>query len=140
MFKKEFKNKIGDIPLYNKNIYISRLMNFHRTKIVELFKLIREKDTFNLGIISFEKLNKLLNDLYLFKVDGKNNEEIYDFVMIIMKKNRLLKFAKNNSLLEIIEQKEQIKYSLFDLFYESLFDLIKEHNSNIISNPFELFI
>jgi len=52
----------------------------------------------------------------LFKISGKNNEEIYDFVMIIMKKNRLLKFAKNNSLLEIIEQKEQIKYSLFDLF------------------------
>ena len=138
MFKKEFKNKIGFIPIYNKNIYISRLLNFHRTKIVELFKLIKEIDIFNIGIISFNKLNKLLNDLYLFKISGKNNEEIYDFVMIIMKKNRLLKFAKNNSLLEIIEQKEQIKYSLFDMFYESLFDLIKEHNSKIISNPFQL--
>ena len=138
MFKKEFKNKIGFIPIYNKNIYISRLLNFHRTKIVELFKLIKEIDIFNIGIISFNKLNKLLNDLYLFKISGKNNEEIYDFVMIIMKKNRLLKFAKNNSLLKIIEQKEQIKYSLFDLFYESLFDLIKEHNSKIISNPFQL--
>ena len=138
MFKKEFKNKIGFIPIYNKNIYISRLLNFHRTKIVELFKLIKEIDIFNIGIISFNKLNKLLNDLYLFKISGKNNEEIYDFVMIIMKKNRLLKFAKNNSLLKIIEQKEQIKYSLFDMFYESLFDLIKEHNSKIISNPFQL--
>ena len=138
MFKKEFKNKIGFIPIYNKNIYISRLLNFHRTKIVELFKLIREIDIFNIGIISFNKLNKLLNDLYLFKISGKNNEEIYDFVMIIMKKNRLIKFAKNNSLLEIIERKEQIKYSLFDLFYESLFDLIKEHNSKIISNSFQL--
>ena len=138
MFKKEFKNKIGFIPIYNKNIYISRLLNFHRTKIVELFKLIKEIDIFNIGIISFNKLNKLLNDLYLFKISGKNNEEIYDFVMIIIKKNRLLKFAKNNSLLKIIEQKEQIKYSLFDLFYESLFDLIKEHNSKIISNPFQL--
>ena len=27
---------------------------------------------------------------------------------------------------------------MFDLFYESLFDLIKEHNSNIITNTFEL--
>ena len=138
MFKKEFKNKIGIIPIYNKNIYISRLMNFHRTKMVELFKLIKEKDTFNLGIISFDKMNKLLNDLYLFKVSGKNMEEIYDFVMIIMKKNRLLKLSKNNNVIEIIEPKSEIKYNLFDLFYESLFDLIKEHNSNIVSNPFEL--
>ena len=59
-FKKEFKNKIGIIPLYNTNIYISKLMNFHRTKIVEVIKLMRIKDTFNLGIISFEIINKLL--------------------------------------------------------------------------------
>ena len=137
-FKKEFKNKIGLIQLYNKNIYISRLMNFHRSKIVELFKLIREKDTFNLGIISFDKMNKLLNDLSLFKVSGNNMEEIYDFIMIIMKKNRLIKLTNNNNVIEIYEPKNEINYSLFDLFYESLFDLIKEHNSNIITNTFEL--
>ena len=116
-FKKEFKNKIGIIPLYNTNIYISKLMNFHRTKIVEVIKLMRIKDTFNLGIISFEIINKL---------------------MIMMKKNRNLKFAKNNGFVEIIEPKIEIKYSLLDLFYESLIDLIKEHDSKTISNPIKL--
>ena len=137
-FKKEFKNKIGIIPLYNTNIYISKLMNFHRTKIVEVIKLMRIKDTFNLGIISFEIINKLLSDLDLFKELEENIEGIYEFIMIMMKKNRNLKFAKNNGFVEIIEPKIEIKYSLFDLFYESLFDLIKEHDSKTISNPIEL--
>ena len=33
-FKKELKGKIGNIPLLNRNYYICKLMNFHKTKIL----------------------------------------------------------------------------------------------------------
>ena len=60
-------------------------------------------------------------------------------MIIIMKKNRALNLSKENKNINIhIEQKIKTKNSLFDLFYESLIDYIKEHNSKVISNPFEL--
>jgi len=133
-FKSLFKQKIGNIQLYNKNMYISRLMNFHRRKINELIKLIKEKNTFNLGIISFEQFTKLLNKIGLFDENEKDLNEIYEFLIITMKKNRSLKLFKENS----IRKKSEIKYSFFDLFYKSLIYFIDDFNSNIISNPFEL--
>ena len=133
-FKSLFKQKIGNIQLYNKNMYISRLMNFHRRKINELIKLIKEKNTFNLGIISFEQFTKLLNKIGLFDENEKDLNEIYEFIIITMKKNRSLKLFKENS----IRKKSEIKYSFFDLFYKSLIYFIDDFNSNIISNPFEL--
>ena len=56
-----------------------------------------------------------------------------------MKKDRKLKFPKGKN----INIKDKINdnvnnYSLFDLFYESLIDLIDEFDSNVVSNPFEL--
>ena len=133
-FKSLFKQKIGNIQLYNKNMYISRLMNFHRRKINELIKLIKEKNTFDLGIITFEQFTKLLNKIGLFDENEKDLNEIYEFIIITMKKNRSLKLFKENS----IRKKSEIKYSFFDLFYKSLIYFIDDFNSNIISNPFEL--
>ena len=138
-FKKEFKEKIGNIPLFNRNAYISKLMNFHKTKILELIKLIQGKDTFNLGIISLELMNKLLNNLELYSDLKKNSDDIYEFIIIIMKKNRSLNLSKENkNKNNNIEEKNKEKNYLFDLFYESLIYYIKEHNSKVISNPFEL--
>ena len=131
-FKKEFKEKIGNIPLFNRSAYISKLMNFHKTKILELIKLIQGKDTFNLRIINLDLMNKLLNNLELFSDLKKYSNDIYEFIIIIMKKDRSLNLPKEN------KNKNKEKNSLFDLFYESLIDYIKEHNSKVISNPFEL--
>ena len=109
-------------------------MNFHRRKINELIKLIKEKNTFDLGIITFEQFTKLLNKIGLFDENEKDLNEIYEFIIITMKKNRSLKLFKENS----IRKKSEIKYSFFDLFYKSLIYFIDDFNSNIISNPFEL--
>ena len=56
-----------------------------------------------------------------------------------MKKDRKLKFPKGKN----INIKDKINdnvnnYSLFDLFYESLIDIIEDFGSNIIFNPIEL--
>ena len=131
-FKKEFKEKIGNIPLFNRSAYISKLMNFHKTKILELIKLIQGKDTFNLRIINLDLMNKLLNNLELFSDLKKYSNDIYEFIIIIMKKDRSLNLPKEN------KNNNKEKNSLFNLFYESLIDYIKEHNSKVISNPFEL--
>ena len=50
-----------------------------------------------------------------------------------MKKDRRLDLSKNNK-----DNNNEIKYSLFDLFYGSFIDFINEYNCNIIKNPFKL--
>ena len=137
-FKKKIKEKIGDIPLYNKNIYISKLLNIHGTKMKELIKLMRTKDTLNLHILTFEQINSLLNNLGLNFESTKDLEEIYEFIMITMKKDRSLNLLGDNYIKNSTEEESEIKYSLFDLFYESLICLIEEFDYEMISNPFEL--
>jgi hypothetical protein len=136
-FKKEFKEKIGDIPLYNNKIYISKLLNFNGTKMIELIKLMKEKDTFNLGFLTLDQVNALLNNLCLSFDSEKDFNDIYEFIMITMKKDRSLNLFDDNDTHNINEQENTIKFSLFDLFYQSLIDLIEEFDYNIIYNPFD---
>ena len=136
-FKKEFKEKIGDIPLYNNKIYISKLLNFNGTKMIELIKLMKEKDTFNLGFLTLDQVNALLNNLCLSFDSEKDFNEIYEFIMITMKKDRSFNLFDDNDTNNINEQENTIKFSLFDLFYQSLIDLIEEFDYNIIYNPFD---
>ena len=136
-FKKEFKEKIGDIPLYNNKIYISKLLNFNGTKMIELIKLMKEKDTFNLGFLTLDQVNALLNNLCLSFDSEKDFNDIYEFIMITMKKDRSFNLFDDNDTNNIKEQENKIKFSLFDLFYQSLIDLIEEFDYNIIYNPFD---
>ena len=132
-FKNEFKKKIGNIQIYNKYVYISILLNYHRSKINQLLKILKDKDVFKLGIIKYDTFIKSLLDvgLYLDKDHSENSEEILEFLIFCMKKDCSLDLNKN-------KKKFDIKYSLFDLYHESLNDLIDEYNSNIIKNPFKL--
>ena len=134
MFKKEFKEKIGNIPLYNKNTYVSKLMNYNGNKFIELIKLMPSKDTFNLGVLNLEQINELLNNLGLLSDSSKDFEDDYEFIIIIMKKDRSLNLVEGNKS----KSENIIKFSLFDLFYESLIDIIEDFGSNIIFNPIEL--
>ena len=136
-FKKEFKEKIGDIPLYNNKIYISKLLNFNGTKMIELIKLMKEKDTFNLGFLTLDQVNALLNNLCLSFDSEKDFNDIYEFIMITMKKDRSFNLFDDNDINNINEKENKIKFSLFDLFYQSLIDLIEEFDYNIIYNPFD---
>ena len=136
-FKKEFKEKIGDIPLYNNKIYISKLLNFNGTKMIELIKLMKEKDTFNLGFLTLDQVNALLSNLCLSFDSEKDFNDIYEFIMITMKKDRSFNLFDDNDTNNINEQENTIKFSLFDLFYQSLIDLIEEFDYNIIYNPFD---
>ena len=133
-FKKEFKEKIGNIPLYNKNKYVSKLMNYDGNKFIELIKLMPSKDTFNLGVLNLEQINELLNNLGLLSDSSKDLEDDYEFIIIIMKKDRSLNLVEGKE----IKPENTIKFSLFDLFYESLIDIIEDFGSNIIFNPIEL--
>ena len=134
MFKKEFKEKIGNIPLYNKNTYVSKLMNYNGNKFIELIKLMPSKDTFNLGVLNLEQINELLNNLGLLSDSSKDFEDDYEFIIIVMKKDRTLNLVEDKE----IKPESTIKFSLFDLFYESLIDIIEDFGSNIIFNPIEL--
>ena len=136
-FKKEFKEKIGDIPLYNNKIYISKLLNFNGTKMIELIKLMKEKDTFNLGFLTLDQVNALLNNLCLSFDSEKDFNDIYEFIMITMKKDRSFNLSEDNYTNTINEKENKIKFSLFDLYYQSLIDLIEEFDYNIIYNPFD---
>ena len=134
MFKNELKKKIGNIQLYNKYTIMSKLMDLHRFKINELTKLMKENDSNNIGRLSLEKINNLLTNLNLFTKSKKESDtrEIYEFIIINMKKDRKLKFPKGKN----INIKDKINdnvnnYSLFDLFYECLIDLIVHLIKNI---------
>ena len=135
IFKNEFKKKIGNIQIYNKYVYFSILLNYHRSKINQLLQILKDKDVFNLGIIKYDIFIKSLLDvgLYLDKDHSENSEEILEFLIFCMKKDYSLELSKNKN-----KKKDDIKYSLFDLYYESLNDLIDEHDSNLIKNPFKL--
>ena len=137
-FKKEFKAKIGNIPLYNKKILISKLMNFKDSKWMNLIKLMKEKDSFNSGILTLEQINTLLNSISLLTDSIKDLDEAYEFIIFTMKKDRSLNISEEENLKNNIKHEDIIKYSLFDLFYESLLDLIEESNYKKISNPFQL--
>ena len=136
-FKKEFKEIIGDIPLYNNKIYISKLLNFNGTKMIKLIKLMKEKDTFNLGFLTMDQVNELLNNLCLSFDSEKDFNEIYEFLMIIMKIDRSFNLFEDNGTNNINKDENKIKCSLFDLFYQSLIDLIEKFDYNIIYNPFD---
>ena len=76
-FKIEFKEKIGEIQLYNKDIYISKLINFHGSGIQELIKSMKDKDIYNLGIIHYDQFKSMLFDagLYLYSRQDQNSQE-----------------------------------------------------------------
>ena len=95
---------------------------------------MKENDSNNIGRLSLQKTNNLLTNLNLFTKSKKESDtrEIYEFIIINMKKDRKLKFPKGKN----INIKDKINdnvnnYSLFDLFYESLIDLIVHLIKNI---------
>ena len=55
-----------------------------------------------------------------------------------MKKDRRIDFFDENAKFMDNRNEEDKKYSLFDLYYESLEDFINEFNSNDIINPYLL--
>ena len=138
-FKKLLSEKIGKINIYNKYIYMSKLLNFHKTKIKKLIKLITKKDMFRRGVINYYKFITLLYDYAIdFKSSGQNYEEILEFLVFYLKKNRKISLFEKDKEFFSSGGKKQKKYSLFDLFYESLKDFINEFNCKAITNPYYL--
>ena len=138
-FKKLLNEKIGKINVYNKYIYMSKLLNFHKTKLQKLIKLITKKDIFRRGVINYYKFITLLYDYAIdFKSSGQNYEEILEFLVFYLKKNRKISLFEKDKVFFSSESKKEKRYSLFDLFYESLNDFIKEFNCNAITNPYYL--
>ena len=131
-FKIEFHNKIGVLEIYSKYLYISKLLHYYKTQIIQLMQILKEKDVFGLGIIKYEQLRQALKDLGL-NFHTEKTQDLFRFLIFCMKKDRRLDLSKNNK-----DNNNEIKYSLFDLFYGSFIDFINEYNCNIIKNPFKL--
>lgn len=139
-FKKLFKNKIGEIKIYNKNFYISELLNNHRSQIDKLIKSIKDKDNYNIGIIKLKEFNNMLKNEGLFlSINNDKEYQDYQFLIYCMKKDRTLEINKSKKQIskKVVFDNYDIRYSLFDLFYKSLIDFIDEYNSLIIRNPFQ---
>jgi hypothetical protein len=104
-------------------------------------KVVKKKDMFDRGVISFIDFNNILIDYgvrnTLLEPDF---DEIWEFLTFCMKKRRFANFCQEKKDFFFSEKtdKENEKYSLFDLFYESLNDFIDEYNSNGIKNPYAL--
>ena len=139
-FKTLFKNKIGEIKLYNKNFYISELLNKYRSQIDKLIKSIKDKDNYNIGIIKLKEFNNILKNEGLFlSINNDKDYQDYQFLIYCMKKDRTLEINKSKKQIskKVAFDNYDIRYSLFDLFYKSLIDFIDEYNSLIIRNPFQ---
>ena len=140
-FKIKFKEKIGKIQVYNKYIYISKLINFHGSSISELIKEMKDKDIYNIGVIKYEQFKSMLFDagLYLYSKQDQDSREFLEFMVFCMKKDRSLELNKYKKQTNKKGEKEnnEIRYSLFDLYYESFIDFYDEYNSNIVSNPYK---
>ena len=138
-FKTEFKKKIGIIRVQNKYIYLSKLLHFHNTKVKVLMKLIKKKDIFNRGVINYNKFSNLLYGCGItFNSLNQNFEEILEFLIYCMKKERNLNIFQKNKDINDNKDEKEIKNSIYDLYYESLNDFIDEYNSNNVSNPYIL--
>ena len=130
-FKKLFGENIGKINIYNKDMHISQLLNFYKSKVKILMKSLVKKDMLGRGVINYYKFVTLLYDNGInFNSNEENYEEMIEFLVYCMKKDRTLDLYENE------EDEIDKKYSLFDLFYESLNDFIKEFNGNAIMNPY----
>ena len=139
-FKIEFKEKIGEIQLYNKDIYISKLINFHGSGIQELIKAMKDKDIYNLGIIHYDQFKSMLFDagLYLYSSQDQDSHEFLEFMIFCMKKDRSLELNKYKKQTKKGDKdNNEIKYSLFDLYYQSFIDFYDEYNCNIVPNPYK---
>jgi len=140
-FKFEFKEKIGKIQLYNKDIYISKLINFHGSSIHELMKYMKDKDIYNIGVIKYEHLKSMLFDagLYLYSKQDQDSHEFLEFMIYCMKKDRTLELNKYKKPSNKKGDKDsnEIKYSLYDLYYQSFIDFYNEYNCNIVANPYK---
>jgi len=139
-FKVLFKNKIGEIKIYNKKFYISELLNNHRSQIDKLIKSIKDKDNYNIGIIKLKEFNNMLKNEGLFlNINNDKDYQAYQFLIYCMKKDRTLEINKSKKQIskKPAFDNYEIRYSLFDLFYKSLIDFIDEYNSLIIKNPFQ---
>ena len=139
-FKNEFKKKIGKIYIFNKYIYMSRLKNYHNSKIKSLLQSIKKKDIFNQGVINYDQFIEYLYDYRIILINNLDEdfEELLEFLIYCMKKPRKLGlFESQEYILDNKSDKEK-KRSLFDLYYESLKDFIDEYNCNNITNPFYL--
>ena len=142
-FKSLFKKKIGKIQIYNKDIYISKLINFHHSKIDELINLMKNKDIYNIKIIKYDQFKSFLFDtgLYLNSKKDQESQEYLEFLVFCMKKDRTLELKKYKKQINKKNKKnndnDEIKYSLFDLYYGSLIDFLDEYNSTIVKNPFK---
>ena len=139
-FKKVFKNKIGTLQIYNKYLYITKLLNYHNKEIVQLKQLLKDKDIYNIGIIKYETFKKLLRDIGLtFSIE--NLKEFLEFFIFCMKKDRRLNINLSKKNKKDKDDKDtiiDIRYSIFDLFYDSFIDFINEYNYNFVKNPLKL--
>ena len=136
-FKKEFNKSIGKISIYNKYIYMSKLLNFHRSKIISLMKSLKKKDIFGRGVINYYTFNSLLYDCGIsFNTTDKDFKEIFEFLIFCMKKDRKIALFENEN--EFFDNKNVKKESLYDLYYESLNDFINEFNAKEIQNSYFL--
>ena len=139
-FKFEFKEKIGKIQLYNKYIYISKLINFHGSSLHELMKTMKDKDIYDIGVIKYEQLKSMLFDagLYLYSRQDQNSQEFLEFMVFCMKKDRSLELNKYTKQPKKVDKdNSEIKYSLYDLYYQSFLDFYDEFNCNIVANPYK---
>ena len=136
-FKKGFNKSIGKITIYNKYIYMSKLLNFNKSKLLSLMKSMKKKDVFGRGVINYYTFNSLLYDCGIsFNTSDKDFKEILEFLIFCMKKDRKLELFENEN--EFFESKNIKKESLYDLYYESLNDFINEFNAKEIQNPYFL--
>ena len=136
-FKEEFKKTLGKINIYNKYIYMSKILNYYKSKIKSLMKSIGKKDMFGRGVINYYKFMSLLYDCGIsFNSSDKDLDEILEFFIFCMKKDRKISLFEDNN--DLTENNQDKKCSLFDLYYESLNDFMNEFKSNEIANPYYL--
>ena len=135
-FKNEFSKKIGNIKTFNKYIYMKKILNYNNSDLNLLINGINKIDQFSLGYINFSKFMNLIKDNPIF---SKKNDEIFEFLIFCMKKNRNFEdFEKENNFKTNNINIKKNKNSLFDLFYRSLQDFIDEYNYQNVYNIYNI--
>ena len=136
-FKSLFKEKIGNICEFDKNIYLNKLYHYSNNKLDDFMKLLKSMDISNCGKISYQNLESALREHNILFTNEENSENIFtnkellnilQFIITIMKNEQLM---QKNITDNAVTQVDNNKINIFDLYY---INLVKMINDNYISD------
>ena len=136
-FKSLFKEKIGNICEFDKNIYLNKLYHYSNNKLNDFMKLLKSMDISNCGKISYQNLESALREHNILFTNEENSENIFtnkellnilQFIITIMKNEQLM---QKNITDNAVTQVDNNKINIFDLYY---INLVKMINDNYISD------